>query len=194
MSKFARKAGQKAARVGVFVDSLNIYCGCRDTWGRVIDHDKLMQAALVGHKRRCAIVYGINFGERMAKWTRAVERAGFEVKTKDPVRNSEGQVKADWDTDIIVDVWRMLHKLDIVVLATGDGDFCTLIARCQKRGKVVRVIGVERVVSKSLKKLVDEFVPVTEDMLLTERRQRNQFGKSLGDALHLAGITPESVE
>lgn len=194
MSRFEKGALRKAYSVGVFVDSLNIFCACRDKWGRVIDHAKLMQVALAGHDLHRAIVYAVRFGDKMDHWIKVVQRYGFDVKVKDPIQQPGGHVKADWDTDIVIDILRLADQLDVVVIATGDGDFCGIVRRCQELGKIVRVIGVESSSSNRLMAMADEFVPVTEDMLLSERTQRKQFGKSLGVALRQAGVTPESVE
>lgn len=188
MSRFAYGAIRTPYRVGVFVDSLNIFCSCRDKWDRVISHGDLLRVALAGHRLYRAIVYGIRFSPKMSQWIKAVERYGFEVKEKDPICRTDGTVKADWDTDIIIDIWRMLEHIDVVVLVSGDGDFCTLVQRCQELGKIVRVIGVEDTASARLIGLADEFVPITEAMLLEGKAQRSQFGTSLGTLLKAAGL------
>ena len=194
MSKFAYDAIRIPYRMGVFVDSLNIFCACRDKWNRVISHGTLLRVALAGHRLYRAIVYGIRFSAKMSQWIKAVEHYGYEVKEKDPIYHVDGSVKANWDIDIVIDIWRMLAHIDVVVLASGDGDFCALVQRCQELGKIVRVIGVEDSTSARLIGLADEFVPITEDMLLERKAQQKQFGSSLGVALRRAGVTPESSE
>ena len=107
MGRYDYNAIRAQYRVGVFVDSLNLFCSCRDKWGKVIDHAKLMQVALVGHRLFRAYVYGIRFSDKMDSWIKIVERYGFEVKEKVPTHLPGGRVKANWDGNIIVDATRL---------------------------------------------------------------------------------------
>ena len=168
-SRFAKTAVRTTYKVGVFVDSLNLFCACRDKWHRAIDHARLLRECVVGHELYRAFVYGVRF-KSMARWTAAVEQYGFEVKEKSPAYHTD-KTDADWDSGIIVDIWRMIDHIDMVVLVSGDGDFCETVCRCQELGKIVRVIGVDGCVSKKLVKAADEFAPVTRDMLLAQPLQ-----------------------
>jgi uncharacterized LabA/DUF88 family protein len=167
ISKFSAQHCVAKYRVGVFVDSLNIFCSTRDRWGKVIDHSKLMKIALAGHKLYRGFVYAVRFNDRFDSWVSAIEAYGFKVKSREPGRKLDGSVEANWDVGIITDIARISPKLDMVVLVSGDGDFADALTACRKDGKIVRVIGVEGFTHHKLKDIADEFTPITEDMLLS---------------------------
>lgn len=151
-------------RVGVFVDNVNLFVACRDKFGRIPNHSVILKTAVADNQLFRAIAYGVWLNSGIERWRKALEKFGYEVREK-PVCNG----KADWDTEIIIDVWRMIEHLDMVVIVSGDGDFAELVKRCRELGKVVRVIGVDGLTSHKLIEACDEFVPVTEDMLLEKK-------------------------
>jgi uncharacterized LabA/DUF88 family protein len=56
---------------------------------------------------------------------------------------------------------------DIVVLASGDGDFDLLARRlCERHGIEVEVYGVAKLTADSLKRAATRFVPIDERLLL----------------------------
>jgi uncharacterized LabA/DUF88 family protein len=158
VSRFAHRG----YNVGVFVDNVNLYVGCHDKFGRGPNHALLLKEAVADNILYRAIAYGVKQGNT-DRWRAALERFGFEVQEKEP-RNG----KANWDVDLVVDVWRLIGKLDMVVIVSGDGDFVALVNRCRELGKVVRVISVVDNTSNELIEAADEFVPVGESLLLAK--------------------------
>lgn len=151
-------------RVGVFVDNVNLYVACRDTFGKTPNHGVILKTAVSDNSLFRAVAYGVRLNDGADRWRAALEKYGYEVKEKTPHNG-----KADWDVDIVVDVWRMIEHLDMVVIVSGDGDFTALVQRCHELGKVVRVIGVEGKTSGALVAACDEFVAITQDMLLSKK-------------------------
>jgi len=157
---------RRGFRTGVFVDNVNLYVACRDEFGRTPDHARILKTALADNILYRAIAYGVRLNGGVERWRAALEKYGYEVRDKRPHYG-----KADWDVEIVVDVWRMIEHLDMVVIVSGDGDFTSLIYRCHELGKVVRVIGVDGRTSGLLVRACDEFVPITEDMLLANKEE-----------------------
>jgi uncharacterized LabA/DUF88 family protein len=155
---------RRGFRTGVFVDNVNLYVACRDQFGRTPNHAVILKTALADNVLFRAIAYGVRLNDGIERWRAALERFGYEVREKEPHNG-----KADWDVDMVVDVWRMIDNIDMVVLVSGDGDFTALIHRCHELGKIVRVIGVDGRTSGLLVEACDEFVPITEDMLLAKK-------------------------
>jgi uncharacterized LabA/DUF88 family protein len=165
-------------RVGVFLDNVNLYLQCKDRYGVSPDHAKLLEKAVDGNHLSRAIAYGVRAGPKMDGWRAALERLGYEVREKEP---SNG--KADWDTDLAMDVWRMIDRLDVVVLMTGDGDFVPVVNRCHELGRLVRVMSVGGSTSNALIEACDEFVPVTvEDLLTRKEVDPDESGEPAGAA------------
>jgi uncharacterized LabA/DUF88 family protein len=93
----------------------------------------------------------------------ALENIGVDLRMKDLQIYADGAKKADWDVGIAVDAIRMAPAVDVVVLATGDGDFIPLVQYLQNLGKRVEVIAFARSASLKLKEAVDEFTDLGEN-------------------------------
>ena len=58
-------------------------------------------------------------------------------------------------------------KSDIIVLASGDGDFDILISRIRKiYNNETEVYGVSNLTANSLKNITSTFLPITHELLL----------------------------
>jgi uncharacterized LabA/DUF88 family protein len=159
-SKYVRRG----FRVGVFMDSSNIYASVKDeTPDREPDFAKLLQAALADNKLVRATAYCVTLGDNFGRWKRTLSKYGFEFKEKAPqARGKGGGRKGNVDMEMAMDVWRYIDMVDMVVLLTGDSDFVALVDRCHEVGKVVRVIGVPNHTSKLLIEAADEYVPLDD--------------------------------
>jgi uncharacterized LabA/DUF88 family protein len=74
---------------------------------------------------------------------------------------SSGAKKADWDVGMAVDAIRLAPSLDVIILATGDGDFIPLIEYLQiGMGKIVEVVAFARTTSGKMKEEVNRFIDV----------------------------------
>lgn len=95
---------------------------------------------------------------------------GFEVKLKPYIQRSDGSAKGDWDVGITLDVIEAASSTDIIVLASGDGDFDQLLLRAYQRyGVETEVYGVPRLTANSLINAATRFVPIEEALLLGKR-------------------------
>jgi len=167
VGKFDKSAIRETYRVGVFVDSENTRVACQRKWGRDINYGKLMQVALAGHSLHRGLVYAVRRDNKTDQWIRAVEVYGFEVKAKRLVRRSNGRENVRCHGELIIDLVTLIDQIDMVVIVSGRTDYVCAVKYCQELGKVARVIGVPDFTYKDLKAVADEFVPVTDDMLLS---------------------------
>jgi uncharacterized LabA/DUF88 family protein len=69
-----------------------------------------------------------------------------------------GAKKADWDVGIVIDAIRTAASLDVIVLASGDGDFIPLVEYLKNQGKRVEVLSFGKTTSLKLKEAADEFI------------------------------------
>lgn len=170
-------------RVGIFVDSVNIGICAMNAFNRKIDYKKLLNYALEDNYLFRAMVYAVRFGEKMDGWVRALEGMGYEVFIKDLTTYADGHKKADWDTGIAVDVFRMLDQFDVLVLVSGDGDFLPLVQLARSRGKIVHVIGVENSTNRRLKSReeggADKFKAITQDILMPAEQKKHIVGEDI---------------
>ena len=77
-----------------------------------------------------AFAYTINkFDKKQIQFQNILRAIGFEVKLKPYIKRSDGSSKGDWDVGITLDIIDFASKSDIIVLASGDGDFDILIKK-----------------------------------------------------------------
>ena len=79
----------------------------------------------------------------------------------------DGSSKGDWDVGITIDIMENASKSDIIVLASGDGDFDILINRIRTLyNNKTEVYGVSNLTAISLKNSTSDFFPIGQELLL----------------------------
>jgi len=92
MAKFAEQ------RIGVLVDIQNLYYSARVLYSKKVNFKNVLLSATSDRKLIRAIAYGIKTVEaNEEKFFEALEKSGFEVKTKDLQIFPDGSKKGDWD-------------------------------------------------------------------------------------------------
>src|SRR4030042_2833138 len=118
----------KEQRVGVLFDIQNLYYSARVLYQKKVNFGKILEEVVGDRKLIRAIAYGIKTIERQEeKFFEALEKQGFEVKTKDLQIFPGGAKKGDWDVGITVDAIKLSQSLDVIVLVSGDGDYLHLV-------------------------------------------------------------------
>jgi uncharacterized LabA/DUF88 family protein len=154
----------KEQRVGVFIDTQNLYHSARNLYQARVNFGAVLKDAVAGRKLVRAVAYVItteagdekNFFEALAK-------LGIETKTKDLQIFAGGAKKADWDVGLAVDAIKMSPRLDSVVIVSGDGDFIPLVEYLQTNGIQVEVVSFGKSTSGKLREAVDDFVDLSEN-------------------------------
>ena len=149
-------------RVGVFVDVQNMYYSARAMFDSNVNFARLLETAVGGRQLIRAIVYVIKSeAPKEQGFFDALEKAGYEVKSKDIQIFGDGQKKGDWDVGITVDAIKIADRLDVVVLITGDGDFTPLVTYLREnRGCLVEGIAFEKSTSAKLIESLDKFTDI----------------------------------
>ena len=156
----------KAQRVGVFVDVQNMYYSAKFMYKAKVDFSQILRTAVQGRSLIRAIAYVIktDIGEEKGFFD-ALENIGFEVKMKDLQVFYGGNKKGDWDIGIAMDMIELAHKLDTVILVSGDGDFIPLLQHLRyAMGCRVEVIAFGRSSSSKLKEAADVFTDLDMDI------------------------------
>lgn len=84
---------------------------------------------------------------------------GIETKTKNLQVFAGGAKKADWDVGLAVDAIALSHKLDSVVIVSGDGDFIPLVEYLKlNAGCQVEVVSFGKSTSSKLIESADDFI------------------------------------
>lgn len=150
-------------RVGVFVDVANMYYSARNLYGARANFGNILEGAVAGRKLIRATAYVVRAETPdEAKFFEALDKQGFELKSKDLQVFAGGAKKGDWDVGITIDAVSIAPKLDVVVLVTGDGDFVPLVQFLQFLGQRVEVMAFGDTASQKLQEAADDFTDLAE--------------------------------
>ncbi len=154
----------KEQRVGVFIDTQNLYHSARNLYKARVNFGAVLKDAVAGRKLVRAVAYVITTEAGDEKnFFEALEKLGIETKTKDLQIFAGGSKKADWDVGLAVDAIKMSPRLDSVVIVSGDGDFIPLVEYLQSIGVQVEVVSFGQSTSGKLREAVDDFVDLSEN-------------------------------
>lgn len=151
-------------RVGVLVDIQNMYYSAKVLYKKKVDFKEILKAGVANRKLIRAIGYGIKTIEGLEKnFFEALQKSGYEVRTKDLQIFPGGAKKGDWDVGITVDAIKLAEHLDVIILVTGDGDYIPLVEYLQNtKGCRVEVIAFEESTSAKLIEAADDFINLSE--------------------------------
>jgi uncharacterized LabA/DUF88 family protein len=161
-------------RVGVFMDTQNLYHSARNLYQSRVNFAAVIKEAVAGRQLIRAMAYVITTESGEEKnFFDALEKMGIETKTKDLQIFFGGAKKADWDVGLAVDAIRLASKVDAVVIVSGDGDFVPLVEYLKHLGVQVEVISFGKSTSAKLKEAADDFIDLCEVSEKYLIRQRN---------------------
>jgi uncharacterized LabA/DUF88 family protein len=156
-------------RVGLFVDTQNLYYGARDTFDRHVDYRELLEAALRGRRLARASAYVVEregdssafgFVTKLSALGYRVRRRKVRIHRTDD--NGRMVMEGDWDMGIVADIVRSWDHLDVLALASGDADFVPILELAQERGLRVEILAFKESVGQTLVDLADAFRPLAE--------------------------------
>jgi uncharacterized LabA/DUF88 family protein len=152
----------KEQRVGVFIDTQNLYHSARNLYQSRVNFGAVLKDAVAGRKLVRAVAYVITTEAGDEKnFFEALSKLGIETKTKDLQIFSGGTKKADWDVGLAVDAIKMSPRLDCVVIVSGDGDFVPLVEYLQTIGVQVEVVAFGKSTSGKLREAADDLVDLS---------------------------------
>ena len=154
--------------VSIFVDVQNIYYTTRQQFGCNFNYNNFWNRVTEGRELVGAFAYATDRGDKKQIEFQNILRAiGFEVKLKPFISRQDGSSKGDWDVGIAIDILEYAEKSDIVVLASGDGDFDLLLKKIKSKYNTdTEVYGVESLTANSLIKEAKLFNPISGDLLV----------------------------
>lgn len=146
-------------RVEVLIDVQNLYHSAKNLYHAKVNFQEVLKQAVAGRKfiRAFGYVVRTKTGEEKPFFD-AISKLGIETRVRDLQEWYGGAKKADWDVGIVIDAIRTSAGLDVIVLASGDGDFIPLVEYLKNQGKRVEIMAFGRTTSLKLKEVADEFI------------------------------------
>jgi uncharacterized LabA/DUF88 family protein len=153
-----------AQRVGIFIDTQNLYHSARSSYSANVNYKALVDTAVSGRHLMRAFAYVIRADSSdESKFFDALTDLGIETRVKDLQIFYGGEKKGDWDVGIAIDIVRMSEKLDAVVLVSGDGDFTEVLKYVRSRGIRAEVMAFRKTTSAKLLEEADSFFDLGSD-------------------------------
>jgi uncharacterized LabA/DUF88 family protein len=154
---------RKNHRIGVFVDVQNMYHSAKNLYHARVNFGELLKLATSNRELVRSLAYVVKSDtDEERSFFNALEKAGYELKSKDLQIFPGGTKKADWDVGIAIDALSLSKQLDVVVLISGDGDFIPLVKYLQFNGIIVEVLSFGRSTSGKLIEAVNNFIDLEE--------------------------------
>jgi uncharacterized LabA/DUF88 family protein len=167
---------QPMEKIVVLVDVQNIYYTTKQSYGCNFDYNKFWMEATSNRKVIKAIAYAIERDDEKQRQFQNILRAiGFEVKLKPFIQRVDGSAKGDWDVGITIDAIEYAKDADVVVLASGDGDFALLVDKIRNDlNAIVEVYGVPKFTSTSLINAASKYIPIDNFFLLDASKRKTK--------------------
>lgn len=164
MNTFAEFQGYGAQRVGIFIDTFNLFHATKERFNAKIDYTKLFPVLAADRNVIIAKAYILAKDESAKKFECALRMAGFDTAIKDMVfkeYDSHSRNVINWNIGISLDMLSWASKLDTIVLASGGDVFSEVIERIKGKGSIrIEVACFERCTSQRLRSLADSFVEI----------------------------------
>lgn len=172
--------GSNLERVGIFIDTQNLYHSARDFYERTVNFESLLNFAVAGRKLTRAVAYVVEREADTSAWPfiYKLSTIGYRVRrmTLQLHRTTdEGKpiYEGNWDMGIAADMVRLMDHLDVVVLGSGDGDFVDVLEVLMERGIRAEAVAFKETTSQRLIDAVDKFtlLPDIRDPFMPTREQ-----------------------
>lgn len=149
----------KTQRVGVFIDTQNIYHSAKNLYHAKANFGAILKEVINDRilVRAIAYVASTESGEEKSFFD-ALSKIGIETRTKPLQIFIGGAKKANWDVDLAMDAVKMQGKLDTIIIASGDGDYVSLIEYLKNHGTQVEVVAFGKSSSSRLIEAADDFL------------------------------------
>lgn len=170
---------RRTHRVGVFVDVQNMYHSARSIHNARVNFGELLKMAVAGRELVRAVAYVVKSdSDEERAFFEALEKAGFELKSKDLQIFAGGAKKADWDVGLAIDAISLSKQLDVVVIVSGDGDFIPMVEYLKFSGVIVEAVAFRPSTSAKLVEAVHNFIDLEESPRVLMRIPRRRPGSS----------------
>ena len=160
-------------RIALFIDGANLYSAAKALQFD-IDYKRLL--ALFRQKGQLvrALYYTALVEEQEYSSIRPLidwlDYNGYTMVTKPTKEYTDSmgrrKLKGNMDIELTVDAMRLAESLDHIVLFSGDGDFKSLVAALQQKGKRVSVISSLQtqppMVADELRRQADQFIDLAD--------------------------------
>jgi uncharacterized LabA/DUF88 family protein len=155
-------------RVAVFVDVPNIVyaaerINAQIDWGRVLGF-VTRDRQLVRATAYAPVSDDPYHKMELQKFVHPFYNLPYRILTKPLKRFGNGEIKANFDVELAIDVVTMADRLDIVTLVSGDGDFRRMVELVQSKGVRVEVLAFGSSTAGELRAVCDDYIDFSQHL------------------------------
>jgi len=151
-------------RIALVADLENLTSSAREWRGRRLNFAAVYERLGRGGTVVSAAAFAVETPGQAA-FLAALRHAGWAPHVRSTT-TAAGRPKANWDVGLTLHVVDLAPRVDIVGLATGDGDFADLLQWLRAQGIQTRVAAVPEDTADKIRVAADEFIPVDEAMMM----------------------------
>jgi uncharacterized LabA/DUF88 family protein len=160
-------------RVALFIDGANLYATSKSL-GFDIDYKRLLEYFRSrGHLVRALYYTALAEDQEYSSIRPLIDWLdynGYTMVTKPTKEFTDAagrrKIKGNMDIELTVDAMRLADSLEHIVLFSGDGDFRSLVAALQEKGRRVSVVSTLQtqppMVADELRRQADQFVDLAD--------------------------------
>jgi len=154
-------------RVAIFVDVQNMFYTAKNKYNAKLDFEKLLDTVVMERQLIRAIAYIVQTRDiDQSGFINFLDSIGYEVKSKILKQRPDGSAKGDWDMGLAIDAISLAHKVDVITLVSGDGDFTDLVFHLKAQGVRVEVHSFLASTADELIKAATEHYQLDENLLM----------------------------
>jgi len=148
-------------RVGVFANTSHLYHAIASEFnGAKLSYEKYLQGAIGEHELYRAYAYGTHTGTEASAFIIALKSLGFETRYRKTTKVLRDSI---WNVGIAIDIFRLLDRLDIVVIGSNDYDMIPLVRFVRERGVEAVVYAAQ--IPPQLSSSANRSIEISSDML-----------------------------
>lgn len=163
-------------RLGVLIDTADLYHAARVRFGGRIDYRLLMERIVARRVLVRAIAFVVRAEEvNMAPFIDALVEAGISARVKVTPRHGDGP-RVDWAAGMALTAADLADKVDALALVGGSPALADVAAWTRARGICSEVYAIDGHLAPSLRDASEFWRLMGEDWLLPGRRRRPSTG------------------
>ncbi len=148
-------------RIGLFADTQNLYYSAKDNYAKAISYQTMLNLAVGNRRLQQATAYVVDRDGSAQGFATKLRDIGYRVKCRqvEVFKGDDGKdvLDGDWDMGIAADIVRHWQHLDVIVLASGDGDFVPMLELAQEQGCRVEILAFKETCHPQLIHCADKF-------------------------------------
>ena len=177
MSDFILPYAHPGQRLGVLIDTTNLYHAARSRFGGRLDYRRLV-ARVVGPRVLVRAVAFVTRAEdvNMRPFIEALVEAGITAHVKVLPRQIDGTPRTAWDVGIALEAAQIIGKIDALALVSGSPTLADVAAFARGAGVSSEVYAIDANMAPELADACD-FWRVMDDGWLLPGRRRPTYGQ-----------------